>query len=66
MGGSRRQEATEIIHTRDKNTFNYIEMQVEMEEVCGSRCTLEVEQMVLADGFDVQDEGEEGIKGDCF
>lgn len=27
---------------------------------------LEVEQMALVDGFDVQDEGEEGIKGDCF
>lgn len=38
-GKARRLEATEIIHTRDKNTFNYIEMQVEMEEACGSRCT---------------------------
>lgn len=58
---ARRQEATDIIHTTDKNTFNFIEM----KGVCGSRCTLEVEQMAFVDGFDVQGEREEGIKGDC-
>lgn len=39
-------------------------MQVEIEEVGGSRSILEVEQMALADGFDMQDEEQKEEKGD--
>lgn len=39
-------------------------MQVEIEGVGGSRSILEVEQMALADGFDMQDEEQKEEKGD--
>lgn len=39
-------------------------MQVAIERVGGSRSILEVEQMALADGFDMQDEGQKEEKGD--
>lgn len=37
---------------------------MEMERVGGSRCIWEVEQMALADGCDMQDEGQKGWKDD--